>query len=237
MTLKDYLNCKNLKKSIIKIINNCITCQTTKGESKIYGFSSGFLFSDKPFEFISSDIFDPLKSIHFKSDNENSYFYLITFTDIYSRLTETYYLMDITSQSIQNALKKWIIKYGAPKRLLTDQGRQYIGSKFKRYLKKYQIKHILTSAYNPTCNGISERLNSKIATICRISRGSSIKELIINIFKGLNIPYHTRLGASPFEMIYKYSIFDPRKQNLHDKIKNLKNKGALLAKKIKRKNQ
>ncbi|KAG0441877.1 Transposon Tf2-6 polyprotein [Dictyocoela muelleri] len=83
MTLNDYLNCKNLKKSEIKIINNCIPCQTTKCDSKIYGFSSGFLFSNKPFEFISSDIFGPLKSTHFKSDNENSYFFLITFTSIY----------------------------------------------------------------------------------------------------------------------------------------------------------
>ncbi|KAG0438144.1 hypothetical protein DMUE_3273 [Dictyocoela muelleri] len=31
-------------------------------------------------------------------------------------------------------------------------------------------------------------------------------------------------------MIYGYSIFDPRKQNLPDKIKNLKNKEALLQK-------
>ncbi|KAG0442192.1 hypothetical protein DMUE_0466 [Dictyocoela muelleri] len=83
--------------------------------TKTYGKSSGYLYSKIPFEFISSDIFGPINSIHFKTRNQKEYFYLITFTDIFSRLTEAYYLTDITANTVMKALEKWCLEYGFQK--------------------------------------------------------------------------------------------------------------------------
>ncbi|KAG0440593.1 Gypsy retrotransposon integrase-like protein 1 [Dictyocoela muelleri] len=107
LTLKNYFTCRNFKEAINDIVNECQICQKAKNTSKTYGYSSGYLYSDKPFEFISSDIFGPLKSLHFKTKDETTYFYLITFTDIFSRLTKAYYLCDITSNSVKLAFQKW----------------------------------------------------------------------------------------------------------------------------------
>ncbi|KAG0419999.1 Pol polyprotein [Dictyocoela roeselum] len=181
----------------------------------------------RTFAFVSSDIFGPLKALHFKTNEENTYFYLITFTDIYSRYTEAFFLQNITAHSVTKAFKKWCHKYGYPSKLLSDQSRQYISSKFKKFLKNHNIKHVLTSAYNPTCNGISERINSTIATICKISGRSTIPSLIKNISIGLNLPCHSKLKTSPFEMIFKYSILDVSRRNLSKKIQKLKREEAM----------
>lgn len=55
--------------------------------------------------------------------------------------------------------------------MITDQGRQFISSTFKEFIVKHDIKHVLTSPYNPTCNTIVERNISSIVKIARISRG------------------------------------------------------------------
>ncbi|KAG0441125.1 hypothetical protein DMUE_1282 [Dictyocoela muelleri] len=153
------------------------------------------------FEFISSDIYEPIKSRHFISNENSEYFYLITYTDVYSRFTEIYKLKDISTKSILNTFKRWCHKYGIPKRFLSDQGRQYISMEFKKYLNENNVRNILTSVYNPTCNGISERINGINGTICKISRKSTIKELLRNLFIGINFTRHTTLGFSPFELI------------------------------------
>ncbi|KAG0420259.1 Retrovirus-related Pol polyprotein from transposon TNT 1-94 [Dictyocoela roeselum] len=133
-------------------------------------------------------------------------------------------ITDITAKSIVKKFIKWCNKYGIPQKLLSDQGRQYISSEMKKILDSNKIKHIKTSSHNPTCNGISERLNSTIGVICRISKGMSIKELINNIFKGINFTCNSRLGVSPFEMIYKYSHFDMLKRNLQNQVTKAKEK-------------
>lgn len=115
-------------------------------------------------------------------------------------------------------------KYGTPKKFQSEEGRQYISSNFK-HRENQGIKHIQTAAYNPTYNGISERLNSTISTICRSSRGKSISKLLRNLYIGLNLPGHIRLGLSPFDMVYEYSVLDAYKRNLKDKIESVKLEG------------
>ncbi|KAG0437539.1 Gag-Pol polyprotein [Dictyocoela muelleri] len=126
MTLKNYICCDKLKRCIAMLIKECEICAKTKILTKTYGYSTGNLYCNKPFLFVSSDIFEPIKSKHFITKNDDSYFYLITFTDIFSRFTEAFYLRNITSENVIKSFKKWCEKYGFPHKFLSDQGRQYI---------------------------------------------------------------------------------------------------------------
>ncbi|KAG0442661.1 Gag-Pro-Pol polyprotein [Dictyocoela muelleri] len=86
--------------------------------------------------------------IHFKT-SKNSEFYICTFVDIYSRYTEIEVLWDASSNSICTALNKILTKIKKPKKILTDQGRQFVSSKFKKQLTTLGIQHIMTTPYNP----------------------------------------------------------------------------------------
>ncbi|KAG0417629.1 Gag-Pro-Pol polyprotein [Dictyocoela roeselum] len=115
--------------------------------------------------------------------------------------------MSICSKNITKAFEdSWINKFGAPSKFLSDQGRQYIASEFKNLLKSYKIKHVLSSPYNPTCNSISERINSTILQVCRLNRGKSLPVLKKAIEIRLNLSPNTRYKLSPYEIVFGKSI-------------------------------
>ncbi|KAG0441142.1 Transposon Tf2-8 polyprotein [Dictyocoela muelleri] len=212
-TLNDYVYARNLKAEVEKITYECLECQRNKGLNKKYGKYTGSLFSEVPFEYISSDIFGPIKTLHFETEYSKEYFYLLTITDIYSRFTRVFDIEDIKTETIISQFKKWLELYHTPKKILTDLGRQYISNTFERFLKSNCIKHIQTSPYNPTANGISERINSTIKNILRIYKGKLLKDVIAKIETNLNFTYHSIMKTSPFEILHGYSIFEVTNKN------------------------
>lgn len=68
----------------------------------------------------------------------------------------------VTTDNVIIILDMLIKKYGKPKEMLTDNGSAYGGkskhSRFDRWCKKREIKHIRTKIHSPTTNGKVERL-------------------------------------------------------------------------------
>ena len=60
---------------------------------------------------------------------------------------------------------------------LNYNGRQYISKEVYDINKKFNVEHLMTSTYNPSCNGLAERLNYTIGSILRINKGRSLKEI------------------------------------------------------------
>ncbi|KAG0419942.1 Pro-Pol polyprotein [Dictyocoela roeselum] len=112
-------------------------------------------------------------------------------------------------------------RMGVPKKILSDQGRQYISETFKEILKQNNVQHILTSPHNPTGNSVSERINKTIADICRIYKGVSIYRLKRLIENRINHTYHRALNLSPHETVFKYSKLDPLKRELNNHNKSI----------------
>lgn len=80
--------------------------------------------------------------------------------DVFSRFTETEFLFEIQSiQIVKPIVKNLINKHGIPCKILSDQGRQFISTKFKKFISIYKIQHITSASYNPTGNAITERIN------------------------------------------------------------------------------
>lgn len=83
---------------------------------------------------------------------------------------KTNLLRDIRPESIIRALKKgWFQEFGRLESILTDQGRRFIATLFKTFLKQEEIIHHMTTAYNPQGNRITERTNQEITKLLRIT--------------------------------------------------------------------
>lgn len=109
----------------------------------------------------------------------------------------------------------WIDKFGSPKEIITDQGRQYISKNFKTLIENHQVKHTLTSAHNPTCNGISERINQTIGIFLRLCKGKNLKDLKQHIHTRLNFNVNSALNATLYEVVFKRDVFNNKKRELH----------------------
>ncbi|KAG0420282.1 Transposon Tf2-8 polyprotein, partial [Dictyocoela roeselum] len=175
-TLKRYINLRGMKKMIKEICENCRKCKQEKIFNKQYGKTYPIFTPQEIGEIIGINLKGPINPIHFKTTRPSE-FYICTFVDLFSRYTEIVVLWDISTLSICKALDKILQKMIKPKKILTDQGRQFISSKFEDHLKKLDIQHIMTSPYNPTGNSIVERINLEIRLCLILSRNESIEKL------------------------------------------------------------
>lgn len=174
---------------------------------------------------VSTDIFGPVKAVHFKNTQNKEKFYIITFTDLYFRLTTVDILFDISANTVVRSMKTNLFqRIGVPKKILSDQGRQYISDAFKRTLKSQNISHVLQVHITQQVTRSQKRLNKTIADICRIYKGTSVFNIKKLIETRINHTYHRALDMSPLEIVFKYSMVDPLKREMKNDTKTIKGK-------------
>jgi hypothetical protein len=89
--------------------------------------------------------------------------YLVAFLDDHSRYVVAHGLhVHQRGEIVLEALAEGIARYGKPKEVLTDQGRQYYAwrgrTEFQRRLKQDGIEHVISRAHHPETLGKVERL-------------------------------------------------------------------------------
>ena len=114
-----------------------------------------------------------------------------------------------TAINVANLLIDRIInRYGFPKTLLTDWGQNYASNLVRAVCHKANIKKVFSNPYQPSTNGIAERLNSSLGLalhmVCEKKRRSW--DLWISTVQACynQIP-HKATGCSPHELLYGYS--------------------------------
>ncbi|KAI4293356.1 hypothetical protein PAPHI01_2630 [Pancytospora philotis] len=154
----------------------------------------------EPFERVGIDIVGPLP----KTRRGNRW--IIVATDYLTRWAEAAPLKQKSSSEVAKFLmERIILQHGAPSQLLSDQGREFQNECVKGLCKRLKVVKSFTSAYHPQCNGAVERLNrtliAKLAKICN-GRWSDWDEKLPWAVYSYRIAPISRLGCSPFEMLY-----------------------------------
>ena len=134
--------------------------------------------------------------------------YILTITNIFSRITRLYFYYKIDSHAIVKGIKEWIERYGKPKVIISDNGRQYISEETKNFINYQKINYIFILIYTPSSNEISESLNKTITFVLSVNRGNKKVE------KATNINYNRNLKAALLSIIRKYDIYDSYKKLL-----------------------
>ena len=66
-------------------------------------------------------------------------------------------------------LQCWVLRFGAPQKLLTDRGGQFVSDVFLYLLQSLQTKKLYTTTYHPQADGTVERLNRSLTTLLAIN--------------------------------------------------------------------
>ena len=141
-----------MKSDIEEYISKCISCNERKTGKLPLAPLQNFGPVLEPFELVSMDLVGPLP----KTVNGNVY--LLTFMDAFTKYSKAIPIPDQTAETVAREFVTHIVtRHGTPKRLLTDQGRNFVSKLFKETCKLLQIKKIQTSPYHPMCNGLVER--------------------------------------------------------------------------------
>lgn len=168
-SIKEEIYSQNLKEKIKALCNKCMTCQRNKPFRNNYGQLKNYIITKEPKEVISTDLLEPI--IHKNYTNEKRW-YVLTITDIFTRMTRLYLVKNITSKEIINKFNLIIKKEFIPKKIIADRGKQYSSKEFLEFCTFHGIKLQLNTPYTPTANGISERLNSSVLNVITMYQGS-----------------------------------------------------------------
>ena len=164
MLLKGYNYGIRLKPNDLKCRIDCEECAEAKIARKPFPKQATYR-AREVLELIHSDICGPMTV-----PSRGGAYYFITFIDDYSRWTsvsllkskdEAYDMFVKYKTNMENLTNKKM------KALRTDNGKEYVSTKFNDYLSRHGIKHQTTVPYSPQQNGIAERANRTLMEAAR----------------------------------------------------------------------
>ena len=173
----------------------CLACQRAKVNRHV---SSPLGTYDLPrfrFAFIHVDIVGPLPP---SQGNR----YCLTVVDRFTRWPEVIPMADITSETVGKALISWISRFGCPKDIVTDRGRQFESTLFQYLGKMIGFKHRRTTAYHPACNGLVERFHRQLKAALMCHADCNWVDNLPLVLLGIRSSFKEDLQASSAELVY-----------------------------------
>ncbi len=96
-------------------------------------------------------------------------------------------------------------QFGVPQSLLTDRGTHFHNELLSELANLMEYRHCFTTAYNPQCNGMTERWNATLITsLAKLAEefGNHWDDHIATVEYAYRIRKHSATGKSPFEMMF-----------------------------------
>lgn len=185
-----------MKCDIAHYIRNCQVCLEQKPEQKApAGHLSGRPEVAKPWETISIDLVGPLPK------SPSGHIYILSISDYFSKFCIFQPLRTATATTITKILEDHVfLLFGVPRRLIIDNGKQFIGKVFEKLTAAYGIEVIRTPSYHPQGNPC-ERQHRTLGTMLRAYVKDNHRTWEPNLQKvacAIRTAKHESTGQSPY---------------------------------------
>lgn len=148
----------NMRKHITAHISQCIECQRYKTTNLKPAGLIQSTASRQRFEVVAIDLFGPLPA------TVEGYKQILIVEDVSSRWIELFPVKEATAEICANILLTEVfLRYGIPRRILSDHGTQFISAVVQQLTYCLNISHVLTPVYHPQANPV-ERKNRDLKT-------------------------------------------------------------------------
>jgi hypothetical protein len=149
---------RNMRTYITNYIRKCIECQRYKASNlKPAGLLQTSVMNQR-FETIAFDLFGPLPK------SEDNKIWILIVEDVASRWVELFPLEHATAtECAETLINEIFMRYGTPRRVISDNGTQFVSAVMQKMTFCLDIKHSLTPYYHPEGNPV-ERKNRDLKT-------------------------------------------------------------------------
>ena len=121
--------------------------------------------------------------------------------DAHSKWLEVRLLSSTTSSSVISSLRSIFAQFGLPSLIVTDNGRNFVSAEFEQFLRHNGIKHLLSSPYHPSSNGLAERgVQIFKREMLKVKEGT-IQDRLSHVLFYNHITPQTTTGLSPAELL------------------------------------
>ena len=188
----------DMTETIREYLLNCEKCCISKQELPKPKNFMGRLEASRPWELMAIDFTMLEKRLGYEN--------VMVVTDVFSRFSFAIPTRDQKASTVAETLKTQIWdKFGAPDRLLSDQGRNFVSKLIAQLCKCYGVKKIRTSPYHPQGNSTCERFNKTLHSLLLTLEEEEKKrwpEYISQLVSVYNGSCHDTTGYAPFELLF-----------------------------------
>ena len=183
----------SINKHIEQVVRDCSSCQNIQNapsRAELHPWS----WPDSPWRRIH---------VYFAGPFLGSMFMIIV--DAHSKWLEVFPMRSITTTKTLEILRNLFATYGLPYQLVSDNGPQFVSSKFEMCMKVNGIKHIKVAPYHPSSNGEAERFVQTFKQAMRAAKNDEgvLQYEIAQFLLTYRSTLHSTTGVSPAELFLK----------------------------------
>ena len=189
---------EGLHLSVTEYLKGCLICQRTKANYSSQNLTTRAHPVLRPFEVLYMDFWGP-----FLWNPGEKPTLLITMIDHHTKWAEVGILKNKSAAEICRLLLiKWITRFGAPSKIVTDNDTPFISKAMDDLLTNLGTRHVTTTPYHPQGNAPVEsfhRVLKKGLTRIKLQSGKTMRldEAISWVLFGYHTSFHTSLRDTP----------------------------------------
>ena len=205
----------NLTTWIKILIADCIKCQTNKVFANTKTKSKQEQLAPTKSYFNEMIMIDKKGPIHPTSEGNNFIFVIV---DAFSHYVTIMCAPKNNAHYAFTALfEHWFMKFGLPEEIRSDNGSEYINTELTHLCNFFEIKFKPSTTYAPWTNGLVEGTNRIIGQFIRTlldEKHQNWSRKAKFFPYAYNTQYQTRLGMSPYEVVFNQKPRKPTKIKL-----------------------
>lgn len=191
----------DMYRTVKRYISSCDSCQRRKTPPlRPAGLLHPLTPPASPFDRVGIDLLGPFPT----SSLDNRW--IAVAIDYATRYAITKPLYSSTAVDVaQFILEEVILKYGAPRQLLSDRGRPFVSRIVAEILNLCSVVHKKTTAYHPQTNGLVERINRTLADMLAMYISADHRNwdsVLPFITFAYNSSRHDTTGFSPYYLLF-----------------------------------
>ena len=185
-----------IDKQLEEASKSCVRCQAIKSKPAVAPLHP-WLWPSRPWQRIHVDFAGPFKG---------KMFFIVV--DGHSKWPEVIEMKSTTSEKTIEILRQLFACYGLPEQLVSDNGTQFTSDEFARFTKANGIKHIRTTPYHPSSNGLAERFvqTFKRAMTAGQHDGKTFQHRLSNFLLTYRSAPHATTNQSPCSLFLKREV-------------------------------
>ena len=196
-----------MKKDTAEFVKKCHSCQVQATLIHTHPQNLHSMVTLWPFHTWGLDLVGPI------NPPPCGYIWILVATEYFTKWVEAVPLRKAIGGAIANFIKENIIvRFGVPRRIISDNGMPFVNSDVRKMLEFYQVKHHRSLPYYSQRNGQAEATNKTlIKIISKMSQeytGGWAMHLPNVLYAYRNSP-KSATGFSPFSLVYGTEVISP----------------------------
>ena len=195
--------------AIEDVVKHCQVCQQSRPSPPVAPLHP-WEWPSKPWSRLHLDFAGPFLGHHY-----------LVLVDAYSKWIVVEVMPSITSEKTIEKLRMIYATHGLPQKLVTDNGATFTSSKFLQFTEKNGIKHVTSTPYHPSTNGLAERAVQTFKRAIERMHNLPIQDRLSKFLLTYRLTPHTTTGVAPAELLMgrrPYSLLDNLIPDLSQKV-------------------